>query len=232
MEKNQGRDELYLSDLLQHVRHYLLVFIAAVILFGIAGFLISEYIFTPEYESALMMIVNTKQENTTTVTNDNITSARNLVATYSIIIKSNSVLDQVAEKLELSLDYRELYDMVYVSAVDDTQIMRIAVRDTDPKRAEQIVTQLAEIAPDFIVDAAEAGSCKVISKVSTGVDPVYPNTKRNVAFAMALGLMLSIVCVVIREVTKEVHIVDDRDIEKYLELPILGVIPEVERAKS
>ena len=230
-EKPQ-RDEIYFQDLLQLLKRYLHVFVISVLVMGLAGFAVSKILITPKYESAVMMIVNTKQENSTTVTNDNITSAQNLVSTYSVIVKSNTVLDQVIEKLGLDLKYRDLYDMVYVNAVDDTQIMRIAVRDTDPVRAEQIVSELAKISPAIIVDAAEAGSCKVISKVTTSERPVYPSTKRNVALAMAIGLLLSILYAVLRELTREVHIVDDSDVQKYLGLPIIGVIPEVERTKQ
>lgn len=232
MDKINRRDEIYFSDLLQIVRRNLYIFVLAIVLSGVIGLQFSTWFITPKYESAVMMIVNTKQEKTTTVTNDNITSAQNLVATYSIIVKSNTVLDQVIKKLDLDMEYRDLYDMVYVDAVDDTQIMRVAVRDVDPDRAMRIVSQLSKIAPDIIVDAAEAGSCKVISKVSTAEKPVYPNTKRIVAFAMALGFLLSVLYVFVREITREVHVVDDKDIQKYLGLPILGVIPEVERTKQ
>lgn len=229
MDKEKlGNDEIYFADLLRQLNRYFPVFVLAILIAGLLGFGISKLFITPKYESAVMMIVNTKQENTTTVTNDNITSAQNLVSTYSVIVKSNIVLDQVIENLDLDLDYRTLHDMVYVNAVDDTQIMRIAVRDTDPQRAERIITRLAEIAPEIIEDTAEAGSCKVISKVSTGEKPVYPSTKRNTAIAMAIGLLIAILFAVIRETTKETHIVDDLDVQKYLGLPILGVIPEVE----
>ena len=226
------RDDLYLVDLMRQLKRYTPVFAVAILLFGMIGFCVSKFLITPKYESAVMMIVNTKQENTTAVTNDNITSAQNLVNTYSVIIKSNTVLDQVIDKLKLDMDYRSLYDMVYVNAVDDTQIMRVAVRDTDPARGEKIVSELAKIAPDIIVDAAEAGSCKVISKVATGEKAVYPSTKRNTAVAIAIGLLLSIVFAVLREMTKETHIVDDLDVQKYLGLPIVAVIPEVEGSKS
>lgn len=226
------RDDIYLADLMRQLKRYIPVFIIAIFLFGMIGFCVSKFLITPKYESAVMMIVNTKQENTTAVTNDNITSAQNLVNTYSVIVKSNTVLDQVIDKLKLNMDYRTLYDMVYVNAVDDTQIMRVAVRDTDPARGEKIVSELAKIAPDIIVDAAEAGSCKVISKVATGEKPVYPSTRRNVAVAMVIGLLLAIIFAVLREMTKETHVVDDLDVQKYLGLPIIAVIPEVEGSKS
>ncbi len=231
MISNDFRDSINFMELLQQIRRHLYLFIIAVLVAGAVGYAISAYLITPEYESAVMMIVNTKQENTTVVTNDNITSAKNLVSTYSIIVKSNTVLDQIIDRLDLDMDYGELYNMISVSAVDDTQIMRIAVRSEDPKVATQIVEQVSEIAPDIIVDAAEAGSCKVISKVMESEEPVSPNVTRNTVLAMILGLMFAIIFVVLRAVTKEVRIIDDGDVQRFLDLPVIGVIPEVEGTK-
>ena len=63
---------------------------------------------TPQYESSALMIVNTRQDTTSTVTSDQINSATKLVSTYSIIIKSDTVLQQVIDDLGLSLSYSEL----------------------------------------------------------------------------------------------------------------------------
>ena len=45
------------------------------------------------------MIVNTRQDTTSNVTSDQINSATKLVSTYSIIIKSDTVLQQVIDNL-------------------------------------------------------------------------------------------------------------------------------------
>lgn len=231
MATNQIRDTIDIMELLNQLKKHLFFIIVVVLLAGAIGYGVSAYLITPKYESAVMMIVNTKQENTTVVTNDNITSARNLVSTYSIIVKSNTVLDQVADNLDLNMDYGTLYNMVSVSAVDNTQIMRITARHEDPKVARAVIEQIAEIAPDIIVDAAEAGSCKVISKVMSSTSAVSPNIIRNVALAMILGLLFAMIIVVLRVLTKEVRIVDDGDVKRFLDLPVIGVVPEVGGSK-
>ena len=220
--------EFDLLELLQEIKSHLIAVIAVVIIAGVAGFLVTSFLITPQYESNVTMIVNTRQDANTNVTNDNITSARNLVDTYSIIIKSNAVLDQVIDGLKLDMDYDTLNEKVSVSAVNDTQIMKVAVRDPNPRMASKIVRQIAKVAPDVIVDSAEAGSCKVISQVMTSEKPVSPNVPKNTLLAAFAGLVLAILIIVIRMVTKEKHIVDDTDVQKYLGLPVLGVIPEVE----
>lgn len=227
----QLTDSIDLIELLQQIKKHFVFFLIATLLTGIGGYLASILCIVPEYEAAITMIVNTKQDNTTTVTNDNITSAQNLVATYSIIIKSNTVLNKVIDNLNLDMDYEELEDIVNVEAVNDTQIMRIAVRHPDVNTASKIVSQIASVAPEIIVETAEAGSCKVISQVMADEKPVSPNIIRNTALAMVLGLMLSIMLVVLRTIMKEKHLIDDEDIQKYLDLPVIGVIPEVEGNK-
>lgn len=74
---------------------------------------------TPKYQASALMIVNTRQDTTSNVTSDQINSATKLVSTYSIIIKSDTVLQQVINNLGLSLTYPELAGRVTVSAVDD-----------------------------------------------------------------------------------------------------------------
>ena len=60
------------------------------------------------------MIVNTRQDTTSNVTSDQINSATKLVSTYSIIIKSDTVLQQVIDNLGLSLTYEKLAERVTV----------------------------------------------------------------------------------------------------------------------
>ena len=228
MEMNQTRETINFIDLLQNVRRYLYVFVLAVVLSGLAGFVVSRFFVTPQYEAGVMLIVNTKTDNTATITNDNITSAQNLVDTYSIIIKSNAVLNQVIERLDLDMTYRDLQDKVDFSAVDNTQIMRVAVRDPDPDLARKIAAEITRVAPDIIVEMVEAGSCKVISQVSVSDGPVAPNVKRNTAVCMAFGLLLATVYVALKTLLQEKHIIDDADVKQYLGLPVIGVIPNVE----
>ena len=170
----------------------------------------------------------TRQDNSGVVTNDNSTSAQNLVSTYSVIIKSNTVLNQVINTLGLDTSYDELDSNVYVNAVDDTQIMRIAVRDTDKARSAEIVEAIADIAPDVIVDTVEAGSCKVISQVMTSDSPVTPNVLKNTLLMAVMGLLISTVVIVLCTLFKVKKIIDDSDVQKYIGLTVLGVIPEVE----
>lgn len=219
--------EIDLMELFHALMRHIVAIMVTTVLFAAAGFGYSAFLITPQYEASVNMIVNTRSEGATNVTNDNITSAKNMVNTYAIIIKSNTVLNEVIDTLQLNMKYKTLAEKITVGAVDATQVMRVSVQDADPSLAKQIVEQIAAIAPERIVEAVEAGSCKVISDVEAGEEPVSPSLKKYIAVCALLGLCLSAGIVVLKELLSN-YIEDDADVQKHLGLPVLGVIPEVE----
>lgn len=220
-------DTIDLLEIFFLLRRHLLVIVLTAVLFAVAGFAGTTMFITPQYQATATMIVNTRQDQTANVTNDQITSARNLVDTYSIIIKSDTVLDQVIANLGLALNYEELNAKVSVSAVNDTQVMQIAVTDPNPESARRIAEEITNVAPGEIIEAVEAGSVKVISAARAGEYPVSPSKSRNTAIAGLLGAVLVIGIVVIKELLNNT-VKTDADIQKKLGLNVLGVIPLVQ----
>ena len=200
--------------------------VAAAVAAALICLLVCMFALTPKYQASINMIVNTRQDTTTTFTNDNITSAKNLISTYAVIIKSNTVLNEVIDTLDLDMTYGQLYGMVSVTSVDDTQIMKVAVTDIDAKRAGEIAQTIADIVPDVLVEKVEAGSCKTVSDVSVNPNKVFPQTKKYVVMAGLLGAVAVCGVLVLAHLLHDT-IVDDEDVQKKLGLPMLGLIPEV-----
>lgn len=224
---DEDYDTIDLLEVLNVVRQHILIIALVTVIAAVAGFAVSKFVMVPKYESSALMIVNTRQDTTANVTSDQINSATKLVSTYSIIIKSDTVLQQVINNLGLNLTYSELKDRVTVSAVDDTQVMQITVLSDNPEWARQVCEQITLVSPDVILESVEAGSVKLISQASVSSTPVSPNVLRNTGIAGMLGLVLSVGVVVLRELLDN-RIKSEEDVRKYLELPVIGVIPDYE----
>ena len=218
-------DTIDLLEVLQVVRQHILVIILVTAIAAVAGFGVSRFVMVPQYQASALMIVNTRQDTTANVTSDQINSATKLVSTYSIIIKSDTVLQQVINNLGLSLTYNELKERVNVTAVDETQVMQITVQSDNPEWARQVCEQITAISPNVILESVEAGSVKLISQASVTPDPVSPNVMKNTAIAALLGLVGSVGIVVLRELLDN-KIKSEDDVRKYLDLPVMGVIPD------
>ena len=218
-------DTIDLLEVLQVVRQHILVIILVTVIAAVAGFGVSRFVMVPQYQASALMIVNTRQDTTANVTSDQINSATKLVSTYSIIIKSDTVLQQVINNLGLSLTYDELKERVNVTAVDETQVMQITVQSDNPEWARQVCEQITAISPNVILESVEAGSVKLISQASVTPDPVSPNVMKNTAIAALLGLVVSVGIVVLRELLDN-KIKSEDDVRKYLDLPVVGVSPD------
>ena len=225
---NEENEVIDLVEILYAIRQHLLEVILATVVAAIIGFAASKFLMTPQYSSSAMMIVNTRQDVTSNVTSDQINSATKLVATYSIIIKSDTVLQQVIENLGLGMTYSELNSRVSVQAVDDTQVMKITVNSTSPEWAQTVCDEILAVSPDIIKEAVEAGSVKVISKASLNLNAISPNIKKNTALGAMVGLVLALGIIVL-QVLLDNKINTEEDVTKYLDMTVLGVIPQYDQ---
>lgn len=214
-----------MQELFGLLKKYLLPILAAGLIGGIITFCVCSFLVAPVYEASAKMIVNSRQEQTGSVTNDQITSAQKLVNTYAIIIRSQPVLDPVVETLDLPINFEKLAQKVSVTSVNDTQVMKIAVQSTNREQALRIVEEIVRICPDIIIEAVEAGSVKTIEPAHLQSTPVAPHTNLYTVLAAFL-CMLAVVAVVLIRFLLDNTYKTGADLQNDLELPVLGVIPD------
>lgn len=227
MEVERQEETIDLLELFGELKQHIVAIVLCTVIAAVVGFVFTAFLATPQYEASALMIVNTRQDTTSTVTSDQLSSASRLVDTYGIIIKSDPVLLQVASNLGLTED---LEKVVTVAAVDDTQVMRVAVTDPDPEMARRICEQITQISPDIILEAVAAGSVKVISPARLTPEPVSPHVLRDTVIMAVLGLVLCVGVIFLRFVLDN-KINNESDVAKYLDLPVLGVIPKYEEGR-
>lgn len=199
---------------------------------AILGLLITMFLIAPKYRAEATMIVNTRQDQTATVTNDQITSAQKLVDTYSIIIRSRRVIDPIMEKLNIEDEYEDFVETILVESVNDTQVMSIQVENKDPEIALQVVQEIVDRAPGAIISTVEAGSVNVVSEPYVNSEvPVSPSKLKNTAIAAFIGLFVSsgaFLLIAFLDNTFK----SEEDIQKQLGLVTIGIIPTTESCKK
>ena len=218
-----------IKEILLLLRKHILALAATTLAFALVGGLVTKFAITPQYEASATLIVNSREDQTgqAYITNDQITSATKLVNTYAVILTSDTVLEKTIEDLGLDMSYGQLVSKVSIQAVNDTQVMKITVRDADPQLAEEITASIVEQAPEMIIQTVKAGSVEVISQAKAGQNPVSPSLKKNTAVAAVLGFLLCFAVVLVRHLLNN-KFMTESDITNRLGLTVLGVIPSVE----
>jgi capsular polysaccharide biosynthesis protein len=225
--ENQQKN-LDIREILFIIKKHLKLIIVLSIVCGIIGFMVSKYIMKPEYQSDATLIVNADQtQQSTIMTQDQITTAQDLVNTYAVILKSDTILSQVINNLNLNLTADELSGEVTVSGVNETQVLDISVKDNNPKIAAYIANEITKIAPNFIIKTVKAGSVEIISSAKVNNAPVSPNIKLNTVISFMVGLIVSILLSFLIQKLDN-SFTSEEDIQKYLDITVLGIIPNVQ----
>lgn len=224
MEKN----ELDLKEIFGVLKRRWLVILAAALVCGAAAWCVSSFFVTPLYSAKVSMYVSsdTKRENAASVTASELSASARLVDTYLVILKSNSVLNEVIERLQLPYSTERLRNEIQASSINSTEAFSVTVTDPDPARAVEIANTVAQVAPDEIIRVVKVGSVEVIDWAELPQKPASPNIKRNTALGAVLGLLLSSVCLVAADLL-DTAICREEDVTKGLGVPLLGVVPKL-----
>lgn len=205
-------------------KRFWIIALLAIISALISG-VISFFMLKPVYEAKSTLIVNAdKQAETQIVTGDQITVTQKLAVTYGEIIKSRIVLDDVIKNLKLENTYESLSGQITVSPVKDTQIISISVQDTNPQKARDIANEIPKVFKKEAKRITKANDIQVIDKAILPQSPIKPNKMMNMAIAAVLGAMIGLFVVFLIEYLDN-KLKTPQDIEKYLGISVLGVVP-------
>ena len=205
-------------------KRFWIIAIITIVAMVVSG-VISFFMLSSVYEAKSTLIVNTeKNEETQMITGDQFSVTQKLAVTYGEIIKSRAVLESVISNLKLDSEYEDLVEQITVSPVQDTQIISISVQDTNPKKARDIANEIPKVFEKEVKRITKANDIQVIDKAILPENPIKPNKMMNVAIAAVLGMMIGLFIVFLLEYLDN-KIKTPQDVEKHLDLPILGVIP-------
>lgn len=208
-------------------KHWKLLAVLSVVC-GLSGFMLSRYVIAPKYESDATLVVNAGQTaQSTVVTYDQLSTAQQLVNTCAVILKSDTVLDQVIQNLNLDMTSKQLEKNVTINGINQTEVLDISVKATDPQVAAYIANEISKLAPDMLIKTVKASSVEVISPAKANHMPVSPKIPLYTAAAFLFGLVAAVISAFLIELLDN-SFTTEEDVQKYLGLSVLGVIPNVE----
>ena len=186
--------------------------------------LVSFFVLQPVYEASTTIMIGKSNNSEQSIKYDDLMLNQKLVNTYSEIIKSNTVLEEVVSNLKLGQSATQLKENVTVNPIGDTEIIEIKVNNSDPVLATNIANDLSEVSMENVKEIMKIDNVQVIDRAEVPNDPVKPNEIMNIIIAAVLGFMIGIGIVFLREYLDNT-ITSPNDIEKYLDLSVIGVIP-------
>lgn len=200
------------------------------IVFTILGTIYSFTMVTPKYEASTTLVLASLKENASeSITQTDITINSKLVATYSELVKSKTVLREALTnlKLEEKVSEESLRSNIKVKAVEDTEIIKITVENEEPEIASNLANEIARIFSIKVVEIYNINNVYVVDRAEISLAPANINHIRTIAIALVIGLVIGFAEVLVIKLLDN-KIRTEQDIEGATELLVLGVLPKNE----
>lgn len=218
-------EEINLGTVFGIIKKRILLILSLVILGAVLAAAATVYLVTPIYQTSTQILINSEQSEAMPITNTDIQTNLQLINTYSVIIKTPLILDQVIDRLGLDVTAKELTDQITVNSASESQVIDISVRDENASEAVKIANMIATVFQAEIEELMNVDNVNILSTatLSANPEPVEPNLMMNITAAAAGGLVLGIGIAFLLAFL-DTTVKSEEDVEELLGLPILGVV--------
>ena len=225
-KENQQNDVIDLKELFfVYVKKWWLLLIGALAGAAIA-FSVSRFLITPEYESTAMLYVLSKTTSVTSMVDFQLGDA--LAGDFSVIAKSNPVIDQaveqIREKTGKNYTRSQVLNMISVNN-QETRILVIKAVSTDPEDASIVANCVADATKDQMANITKSDPPTTVEDAEPAKAPVSPNIVKNTEKGFLLGLVL-ILAILTQQTVMNDNIKTAEDVQNYLGLNTLVVVPD------
>ena len=223
-------EEINLKDLFSYYVKRIPIIIIVTTIALIIGLIYSTKIQVPMYHGTTTIILVQKQndKDTSYAYQNELNINEKLVTTYSQIIKSRRVLEQVINNIKLKTTTKELADKINVTAVTDTSIIKVSVSDKDNKKAVLIANEISNVFKKEISNIYNLENVSTVDNAIIEEKPYNINIIKELLIACLAGIVLSCGALFI------IYYFDNtiktkNDIEELIGIPVLAEVPTAKK---
>jgi capsular polysaccharide biosynthesis protein len=217
----------YLSILKKRWILIVVITLLATLVSGVASY----FVIKPVYKSDISVIIGKQDISTSTMNYNDVLMYQKLVKTYSELAKSRTVAEDTMDELGLNMSVGALQGMISVAPKGDTEFLTISVKSKDAKQAMEIANQLAKSLKEVSIRVKKMDNVQILDEAQMPTSQDSPKPMMNMAIAFFLGLMISVGVIFLLEYLDNT-VKSQSDIEKLIDIPVIGTIPFVTEAKS
>jgi len=222
-------ETISLRELFETLKKRLSLILVITLLAAAVSGAISYFVIKPVYKSSSQILVSQAAASSlASIAGVSLDTDAKYIETYNVILKSPYILDQVIKELKMDTTPEQLNGSVSVTQEGQSQVVTISVTNNDPAEAVRIANEIAEVFQREIAQLMRIDNITILSKAELAENPapVKPEPLLNIAIAIVVGLMAGVGLAFLLEYFDNT-IKSEQDIEKLLELPVLGVVTTI-----
>ena len=213
-----------ISEIIDAVKKRWKIIALTTVLATVVSGIFSFFIISPTYEASTKIFIGKEGAESEGYNSSDVSMYQNLIKTYSELIKTKDLVNKAINNSQYDLSVNNVLNDITVNTLTGTQILQISYQSKSPSIAKNI---LESVTNEFINKAQELvpnGNVKILESVELPKNPVAPNKTMNIAIAFILGMMVGFGIVFLLEYLDNTY-KNKEQLEKELDIPVLGVIP-------
>lgn len=230
VKMKEASKEIHLKQIFGALLHRAWVIALVAVICAALAFVGSFYLITPLYESSTMFYVNNSalsiSADVGSISAGDLSAAQDLVNSYIVILESREMLLDVIDYSGVTRTYSELRDMITAASVNGTEIFEVVVTSENAQEAADIANAIKVLLPNRIKGIIDGTSAKVVDSPVVASKPSYPIYPLNALIGLLIGLVISSLIVVLRELF-DVTIRSEEDVQQVCSHPVLAAVPDM-----
>ena len=228
-DRNADVMTIDLVEVFQVIWHWLWLIVLVALACGTAAYAFSKFVLPEEFESTTKIYVLDKSGaggTNSQSTYSDLQVGMQLTKDYVELIKSRTVLEAVMKDnhLDQTYTYEQFAEMVNVQTPADTRIVTITVTNHDPALAQKLADDIRKRSGELIIKTMQIDAVNTYEKANYPDRKSAPSCGRWAVVAALIGA-LAVSAVVIARYLLDDTIKTSDDVEKYLGLSNLALIP-------
>ena len=218
--------EIDLLDLLSYLKKHTAVIVVIALIGGLLGFAYTLFLVTPEYKAtSSLYVVSASADSVLDLTDLNLGTS--LSNDYVGLVKSRTMMERVIAQTQDPLTPTKLSEMLTVGHESGTRILTFSVKSSSPQQAMRLANAFADQAIIFLPEVMgyKDNVPHEIDRAILPTEPANMNYVKNVVIGLFAAGLLIVGLYVVRYL-KEDSFDSAEDVEKYLGITPLAVIPE------
>lgn len=224
-------EEFNISEFIKYYFSLIVIVILFIILGAVGSWYYTDYIQVPMYKSQTSLVLTRAGDSTGSITQNDISLNKNLVATYREIIKSRRILSNVISNLNLDITEKELSDKVSVTSSNDTELIIISVVDKDSKLARDIANEIAKVFKEEITTIYNIENISIVDVAIKAKDAYNVNPLKQYVIGVGSGFLISSLIITVMFYFDD-SIKKSEDIEEKVGLSVLSTVPKYKGKKK
>jgi len=211
-----------LQELFQVLKKHLALIIMLSLVAASASGILTHFFITPIFQATTQLVLVPSAE--TPFTQGEISANLQMINTFNEVIVSPMILDEVIEKLGLPLTVGGVRSMMSAANRSNSQVITLTVRSEDPVLASSIANTTAEVFEAEILENFHMDNVRILARAQTPTSPVSPRLMLNIAMGFVVGTLIGLFLTFMLDYLDKT-VKTEREIEKLIDIPVLGVIP-------